>query len=102
VFWLMAGMAVASVVATLSVPADAIDHDVARGLDAERDADADSHVSGFRVLLTCRPLLVFTAASLLFHLANGAMLPLVGQKLALLTRAWRRRSSRPASSRRSS
>ncbi len=34
VFWLMAAMAVASIVATLSIPAGAIDHHVARGLEA--------------------------------------------------------------------
>jgi MFS family permease len=33
--------------------------------------------------LTCRPLLIFTGCVMLFHLANAAMLPLVGQKLAL-------------------
>ena len=31
----------------------------------------------------CKPLLVFAIAVVLFHLANAAMLPLVGQKLAL-------------------
>jgi len=36
-----------------------------------------------RVLLACRPLMIFAAAVVLFHLANAAMLPLVGQKLAL-------------------
>ena len=35
------------------------------------------------MLLTCRPLLVFAICVMLFHLANAAMLPLVGQKLAL-------------------
>ena len=33
VFWLLAAMAVASILATLSIPAGAIDHHVARGLD---------------------------------------------------------------------
>src|SRR3982751_5560458 len=39
VFWLLAAMAVASIFATLAIPAGAIDHHVARGLDdtAERD-----------------------------------------------------------------
>lgn len=86
VFWLMAFMAVASVFATLSVPAAAIDHDVARGLHGEeRGAAAHEQPSGFKVLLTCRPLLVFAACTTLFHFANAAMLPLVGQKLALVT-----------------
>ncbi|MES2195242.1 MAG: MFS transporter [Pseudomonadota bacterium] len=88
VFWLMAAMAVASVLATLSIPADAIDDHVARGLDhtTERDAVHDDEPSGFQVLLTCRPLLIFAAATVLFHFANAAMLPLVGQKLALVNR----------------
>ncbi|PZN97291.1 MAG: MFS transporter [Hyphomicrobiales bacterium] len=85
VFWLMAAMAVASVAATLSVPADAIDHDVARGLqdDEASDAPAAARPSGFGVLLANPPLLVFAASTTLFHFANAAMLPLVGQKLAL-------------------
>jgi len=82
VFWLMSAMAVASVVATLRIPADAIDDRVARGLK-EGQAEAKEQPSGFRVLLECRPLLVFAACCLLFHLANAAMLPLVGQKLSL-------------------
>ncbi len=82
VFWLMSGMAVASVLATLRIPADAIDDRVARGLK-EGQAEAKEQPSGFKVLLECRPLLVFAACCLLFHLANAAMLPLVGQKLSL-------------------
>ena len=35
------------------------------------------------MLLTCRPLLIFAACAIMFHFANAAMLPLVGQKLAL-------------------
>ena len=82
VFFLMAFMAVASLVSTLMVPADAIDHDRARGLHEEA-AGGHEQPSGFRVLLTCRPLLIFAACAVMFHFANAAMLPLVGQKLAL-------------------
>lgn len=86
VFWLMAAMALASIVAMLAIPADAIDHEVARGLhDLEQtDGHSDDQPSGFRVLLTSKPLLVFAAATVLFHFSNAAMLPLVGQKLALV------------------
>jgi len=84
VFWLLAAMAVASIFATLSIPADAIDHDVARGL--EGDAERHDKPSGFQVLLTCKPLLIFAVATVLFHFSNAAMLPLVGQKLALVNR----------------
>jgi MFS family permease len=48
----------------------------AKGMERERP-------SGLKVLMTCRPLLIFAACAVLFHFANAAMLPLVGQKLAL-------------------
>jgi MFS family permease len=83
VFYLLGAMAIASLVSILAIPARAIDDDLARGLD---DADADEQperASALSVLLTCRPLLVFAICVLLFHLSNAAMLPLVGQKLAL-------------------
>ena len=85
VFWLLAAMALASMAATLSIPREAIDDDVARGLEHGTTQDREQP-SGYRVLLTCRPLLIFAAATVLFHFANAAMLPLVGQKLALVNR----------------
>jgi MFS family permease len=88
VFWLLAGMALASMYALLSIPRGAIDDHVARGLDAgEADkADRRDKPSGYQVLLTCRPLMIFAVATVLFQFANAAMLPLVGQKLALADR----------------
>lgn len=82
VFYLMAAMAVASVLSTLMIPADAIDDDVARGLHDGAREEADKP-SGFKALVENRPLLIFAACCALFHFANAAMLPLVGQKLAL-------------------
>lgn len=87
VFWLMAAMALASIAATLSIPAAAIDDHVARGLGDDHEPGAHhDQPSGFKVLLTCRPLLIFAGATVLFHFANAAMLPLVGQKLALVNK----------------
>jgi MFS family permease len=88
VFWLLALMAIASIFATLSIPAGAIDHHVARGLDdmTEHGGVARDKPSGFQLLLTCRPLLIFAVATVAFHFSNAAMLPLVGQKLALVNR----------------
>lgn len=84
VFFLLAAMAVASLASVLAIPAGAIDHEVARGLpDGHQQHEQPS---GFAVLLSSRPLLIFTACVVLFHLANAAMLPLVGQKLALQNR----------------
>ncbi|MBV9457855.1 MAG: MFS transporter [Bradyrhizobium sp.] len=80
VFFILSAQALASVVSILAIPEGAIDHDLARGLRAR---EARDQPSGFGILLTCRPLLVFALCVLLFHLSNAAMLPLVGQKLAL-------------------
>ena len=65
---------------------------IARGLGDDHDGDAHhDQPSGFKVLLTCRPLLIFAGATVLFHFSNAAMLPLVGQKLALVDDEERRR-----------
>ena len=82
VFWVLAAMAALSVLATLRIPAGAIDHDVARGMD-HTPGQAHPQPSGLAVLLHDRRLLIFAAAMVTFHLANAAMLPLVGQLLAL-------------------
>ena len=81
VFYLMAFMALASIVAVSCVSAKAIDHEVARGFDPAYHSDHEQP-SGVKVLLANRPLLIFAICCALFHLANAAMLPLVSQKLA--------------------
>src|SRR6202020_570465 len=48
----------------------------------DSDTDATGTAAGYRVLFESRPLIIFGLSVLLFHLANAAMLPLVGQKLA--------------------
>jgi MFS family permease len=89
VFYLLAANSVGSLLSVLAIPANAINHELARGLhDAlptqnSRNSDEPSRL---RTLIACRPLMVFAACALLFHLANAAMLPLVGQKLALQDR----------------
>ena len=81
VFYLMAFMAAASIVAVSFVDGSAIDHEVARGFDPGVQ-QANEQPSGVAVLLHNRPLLVFAICCGLFHLANAAMLPLVSQKLS--------------------
>jgi len=90
VFFLVPVCAIIAAMAVLSIPADTIDHARARGLEPSNErkngtmqADDTPTPSGLQVLLTCRPLLVFACCAALFHFANAAMLPLVGQKLAL-------------------
>jgi MFS family permease len=82
VFFLIAAMAGASVISVLMLPVGAIDYERARGLRDGSSFDAKKP-SGFKVLLTSRPLMLLAICAVLFHFANAAMLPLVGQKLAL-------------------
>jgi MFS family permease len=87
VFYLLASMAIASIISVRAIPERAIDHNLARGLhDPESDngeKTREDRPSGLSVLLTCRPLLIFAVCALMFHFANATMLPLVGQQLAL-------------------
>jgi MFS family permease len=82
VFHLVLLFAVPTVVAVLSIPARAIDHERARGFDGEQDA-APAQPAGWRVLLERRPLLVLALSVALFHFANAPMLALLTQELAL-------------------
>jgi MFS family permease len=75
IFWLAAGFGVLSIVSVLMVPRGAIDDDAARGLGPD---EGDDKAKGWKVLFECKPLLVLAACLGLFHLGNGAMLPLYG------------------------
>ncbi len=83
VFLLVPCFAVLAGLAVLSVPAAAIDNDRARDLDKDPGAaETPGGAAGYGILFRSRPLVVFALCVLLFHLANAALLPLVGQKLA--------------------
>ena len=79
VLWFIAALAVASIWAALKIDARSIDHAVARGVEQGHDEQPVS----LRTLFRCKRLLLFTASITLFHFANAAMLPLLGEKLAL-------------------
>jgi MFS family permease len=81
VFLLVPVFSVMAAIAVLSIPGDAIDNDRARDLP-ETDGAATVTAAGYSILFKSRPLVIFGACALLFHLANAALLPLVGQKLA--------------------
>lgn len=76
VFGLAALFAIFAIISVLLIPATAIDHRAARGW--EKPDTREDQVSGLRVLMTCKPLLILGFALLLFHLGNAAMLPLYG------------------------
>lgn len=78
-FYLVPVFAALAVAAVLSIPARAIDHERARGLDA-RGAQTPA---AWRALLRHRKLLALAAGAALFHFANAPMLLLLGQKLGL-------------------
>nr|WP_210345415.1 MFS transporter [Jiella flava] len=80
VFALMTVLAVLSLIALFRICPNDIDHDVARGL--ESGAGQSETPQRFRTLFTNPRLLVMAGTLLLFHLGNGAMLPLLGQHIA--------------------
>jgi len=81
VFWLMAGLTVASILTAARIRNADIDNDVARGLDCAPDEDCEQP-SAWRCLIDNRPLLLFAVIAFTFHLANAAMLTSVSQLLA--------------------
>ncbi|MFK0165038.1 MFS transporter [Rhizobium sp. NPDC090279] len=85
VFWLAAVFGVLTVISVLMIPPDAIDDDEARGAtlaatcpQGELEPVGHRKPSRFKVLAESKPLLILAAALALFHLGNGAMLPLFG------------------------
>ncbi len=79
VLWLIAALALASIAAVYAIDGRAIDHEVARGSDNGGRGHQPSRLSD---LFENRSLVFFTAAITLFHFANAAMLPLIGEKLS--------------------
>lgn len=82
IFVLLAVMSLVSSVTIWQIREDDIDHELARG-DSEVEGEFSGHKSsGWRALLRNRSILFFALACVLFHFANAAMLPLLGQRLA--------------------
>lgn len=81
IFYFSIAQCLLLVAAVLLIREEDIDHDLARGAAQEGQV---TDAAGLKSLLSNRNILVFTIAMALFHLANGAMLPLVGQKMGLV------------------
>jgi len=79
-FYLIPFFAVLSGAVVLTIPAEAIDHERARGFAGNQSEQAQGY---FALLIENRPLLILSSIAATFHFANASMLPLVGQKLAL-------------------
>jgi MFS family permease len=82
IFYLVALMAIASIVAVCQIRDRDIDPDLASGKTQEDEPIGSSVGSSkIAVLFGDRRILSFALSVVLFHFANAAMLPLVGQKL---------------------
>lgn len=84
IFVLLAGMSLCSSLSVWSIRESDIDHQLARGCadDDQPTSNSDEKPSGWRAILGNRSILFFALACVLFHFANAAMLPLLGQRLA--------------------
>lgn len=82
IFLLLAGMSVMSSLSIWRIQEKDIDHQLARGCPEEDEQDGDDKRSGWQAILGNRSILFFALACVLFHFANAAMLPLLGQRLA--------------------
>ncbi|GAB3942405.1 MFS transporter [Spirosoma harenae] len=87
IFLLLAAMSVLSSISVWLIQEDDIDHQLARG-DGQPKTDQQAvNQSALQAILRNRPILFFALACVLFHFANAAMLPLLGQQLAIGTAA---------------
>jgi MFS family permease len=68
-----------TLLALSKIRADEIDYDRARGAKKSADAGKPARAAA---LLKDRPLLIFLICAVMFHFANAAMLPLLGEMLA--------------------
>lgn len=84
IFVLLSVMSLISSFSIWQIQEKDIDHELARGCPDETgdDNDAEDKPSGWRAVFGNRSILFFALACVLFHFANAAMLPLLGQRLA--------------------
>jgi MFS family permease len=80
IFFFVAVLAVPTILVLRRIDPAEIDYEIARGTkDGE---EASGKAARFRVLFQDRPLVVFLVCAVMFHFANAAMLPLLGESLA--------------------
>jgi predicted MFS family arabinose efflux permease len=79
-FYFAAAMSVAASIAAMSIREEEIDP--ARAREAEVNSEGELGIISIRELMRDSRIAIFTVAVILFHLANAAMLPLVGEMLS--------------------
>jgi MFS family permease len=83
IFLLVPIVTMLAALGVLSIPAKAINLDRARDLDRRTAGGEGAKAADYLTLFRSRPLIIFGVSVMLFHFANAALLPLVGQKLAI-------------------
>lgn len=79
IFFFVVALTVPTILVLSLIKPTEIDYDVARGAnDGEKGGKAES----VWVLFRDRPLVIFLVCAVMFHFANAAMLPLLGEQLA--------------------
>jgi MFS family permease len=79
VFFFVVALAVPTMLSLFLIRPDEIDYEVARGA---RDCENDGNPANVLDLVADRPLMIFLCCAVMFHFANAAMLPLLGEMLA--------------------
>ena len=79
IFFFVVAFALPTLLALWFIRPEEIDYDLARGAKGGPD---DGKASQFRKLLQDRRLVIFLLCAVMFHFANAAMLPLLGEMLA--------------------
>jgi MFS family permease len=77
IFFFVIAFAIPTLGALAMIRPEDVDYNLARG--AQKESSANASMVG---LLKDRPLLIFLICAVMFHFANAAMLPLLGEKLA--------------------
>jgi predicted MFS family arabinose efflux permease len=79
IFFFVAAFAVPTILVLTMIRPTEIDYELARGA---KDDGKSGKVESVWVLFRDRPLVLFLACAVMFHFANAAMLPLLGEMLA--------------------
>ena len=79
VFFFVALLSLPTILTLLLIRPDEIDYELARGA---KDGEDDGKPATILDLIEDRPLMIFICCAVMFHFANAAMLPLLGEMLA--------------------
>ena len=85
IFYFAAAMGFATAASSIAIRDEDIDHRAAR--EAREDSDPRPQTASWRAILADRRIAIFAGCVILFHFANAAMLPILGELLATIDHA---------------